>query len=61
MAAMGLGAVLLVKALRHRHQTGPCEKLGKSIDERLKESKLALDKATMQVQNVFEHIKNRKP
>jgi hypothetical protein len=33
----------------------------KEIDERLRESKAALDKATAHVQSVFEQIKNRKP
>jgi hypothetical protein len=36
------------------------EKVGKGIDERLSESMAALNKATAQVQSVFEHIKNRK-
>jgi hypothetical protein len=62
VGAMGVvGTMLIVRAARHRRHTGICEKAGKDIDERLKESKAALDKATAHVQSVFEHIKNPKP
>ena len=62
LIAAGLGSVMLIaKTARHRHPTGMYEKVGKSIDERLRESKEALDRATARVQSVFEHIKNRKP
>jgi hypothetical protein len=37
-----------------------CEEAGRGIDERLRESKVALDKASAHIQNVFEHVKNRK-
>jgi hypothetical protein len=61
VVAVGVvGILLMVKAAQHRNHTGMYEKVGKGIDERLKESKETLDKATAHVQNVFEHIKNRK-
>jgi hypothetical protein len=60
--AMGvIGILLMIKAAKSRHQRGTYEKVGKGLDERLNESKAALDKATAQVLNIFEHIKNRKP
>ena len=59
--AMGVvGIAFMVKVLRPRHPAGMYEKVGKGIDERLKESKTALDKATTHVQSVFDHIRNRK-
>jgi hypothetical protein len=62
LCALGIiGALLLVKMTRHRNLTGMCEKAGKGIDERLKESKAALDTAAAHIQSVFDHIKNRKP
>jgi hypothetical protein len=61
VVVMGVvGILLMVKASRHMHHAGMCEKAGKGIDERLTESKAALDKATAHVQSVFENIKNRK-
>jgi len=56
-----VGIMLMVKGTRHRHQTGRYEKVGTDIDEKLRESREAFDKATAHVQSVFEHIKNRKP
>jgi len=50
---------MIIKAFRNGGCTGMYEKAGKGIDERLKESTAALDKATTHVQSVFEHIKNR--
>jgi hypothetical protein len=61
VGTVGVGIILMVKAARHWHHPGKCEKVGKNIDERLKESKAALDKATAHVQSVYDHIKNRKP
>ena len=52
--------LLTAKIAGRRRESGACEKLGKGIDERLKESKAALEKATAHVQSVFEHIKDRK-
>ncbi len=52
--------VLAIKAVRHQHHSCKCEKTGIGIDERLKESKAALDKAAAHVQSVFEHINNHK-
>jgi hypothetical protein len=61
VVAMGVvGILLMANAARHRRHAGMCEKAGKGIDERLSESKTALEKATAHVQGVFEHIKNRK-
>ena len=54
-----VGILLMVKAVRPRTPAGRYEKVGKGIDERLSESMAALNKATAQVQSVFEHIKNR--
>lgn len=56
-----LGILLMVKAAEGRHHAGICEKAGKGIDERLKESIEALDKVAARVQTVFEHIKNPHP
>lgn len=59
--AMTVFVILLtIKAVLHGHHTGRGEKAGIGIDDRLKESKAALDKAVAHVQDVFEHIKNRK-
>jgi hypothetical protein len=55
------GILLMVKAVRSKRHTGMYEKVGKGIDERLSESKAALNKATAHVQSIFEQIKNRKP
>jgi hypothetical protein len=62
--ALGVvGIVLLGTALRHRRHaaTGAYKKVGKGIDERLRESKGVLDKAVAHVQSVVEQITNRKP
>lgn len=56
-----VGILLMVKVARHRHCAGMYENVGKGLDEKLKESMVALTKATEHVQSVFEHIKNRKP
>ena len=53
-------ALLIFKKARCGHDSGVYEKVGKGIDERLKESMAALDKATSHVQSVFEHIKKVK-
>ncbi len=55
-----LGSMLIFKAMRRRHHMRMYEKVGKGIDDKLKESMAALDKATAHVQAVFEHIKSRK-
>ena len=61
MGAIGwVGTLLIVKAVRPKRPTGTYEKIGKGIDEKLNESKAALDNATAQVHSVFEQIKNRK-
>jgi hypothetical protein len=44
----------------HNHHGAACGKAGKDLDNTLKESMSALDKATTQVKGVFEHIKNMK-
>ena len=54
-----VGILLMVKTAQIRRHMGMYEKVGKGIDERLSESMAALNKATAQVQSVFEHIKNR--
>lgn len=51
--------LLVTRAVRRRHFSGIFEKTGSGIDERLKESKVALEKAAARVQSVFEHIRNR--
>lgn len=60
-AVGAVGALFAVKIARHRHHAGMYERAGKGIDEKLKESKESLDKATSRVQSIFDHIKNRKP
>lgn len=61
VVAMGVvGILLIVNSVRHRKPAGMCEKVGEGIDESVRESKAALEKATVHVQKVFEHIKNRK-
>ena len=52
--------MLMFTAMRHRHHAGACEKAGSGIDEKLKESKTALEKAAAHLQGLLEHIKNRK-
>lgn len=54
------GIVLLGKTLGCRHHAGICEKTGKGLDEKLKESLEALDQAATRVQGVIEHFKSRK-
>jgi hypothetical protein len=56
-----IGVLILVKTTLHRHHSGMYEKVGKSIAEKLKESKAALDMATTHVQGVFDRIRNLKP
>ena len=57
MGAMWIvGILLMVRVTRSRHNAGMYEKARKEIDERLRESKAALDKATAYVQSVFKHI-----
>ncbi len=56
-----VGILLLIKAARYRHHADRYEKVVKDIDERLRESKVALDKATTCFHSIFEYIKNRKP
>jgi hypothetical protein len=53
-------AILIIKNRSVKHSDGMCEEAGRGIDERLRESKAALDKASAHIQNVFEHVKNRK-
>lgn len=61
LGALGAaGVLLIVKATRHRHHMSMYEKVGKGVNEKLKESMAALDKATAHVQTVFEHMKNGK-
>jgi hypothetical protein len=61
VGAVGVvGILLIVKFARHWHQAGMYGKVGKGIEERLKESKEALDNATSHVQRVFEQIKGQK-
>ena len=55
-----IGVLLMSKTRQHAHHTGMYEKAGQGIDEKLMESKVALDKASAHVQSVFEHMKNRK-
>lgn len=54
------GVVLMVKAARQRGHSGRYENMGKSIDEKIRESKEALEKATAHVHGVFEQIRNLK-
>jgi hypothetical protein len=61
VGAMGLvGIILTVRTAQHRHHACMYEKVGKNIDEKLKESMATLEKATAHVKSVFEHIKNLK-
>jgi len=61
LGAMGAAALLLMATTgSRRHHPGMCEEAGKSIDERLKESKVALDNATAHIASVFEKIGSRK-
>lgn len=63
MAGAGLigvvGILLLVKTWKHH--AGLYEKVGKGIDEKMRESKAALERASAHVQQVFEHIKSIRP
>lgn len=61
MSVIGVaGLILMAKNAQHRHCNGTYEKVGQSIDHRLMEARESLEKASVQVQNVFEHIKNMK-
>jgi hypothetical protein len=55
-----VGALFTAKIARRRQHAGMYEKAGKSIDEKLKESKESLDRATSRIQSVFDRIRNRK-
>ena len=52
------GMALMMKSTKEC--PGVCDKVRKGIEESLRESKGARDKATAHVLNIFEHIKNRK-
>lgn len=52
--------MLIFTAVRHRHHIGTGEKTGNRIDNTLKESKTALEKAAAHLLSVLEQIKNRK-
>jgi len=59
--ALGIfSIVLFIKYLLHHHDGIKFEAAGKGIDEKLHESMVALDKATANVQQIFEHIKHLK-
>lgn len=59
-AALGVfGIVLLFKYILH-HNTIKFEATGKGIDQKLHDSMEALDKATANVQQIFENIKHLK-
>ena len=60
LGVTGIVGLLFIKIAWHNHNGTVCEKAGKSLDNTLKESVSALDKATTQVKGVFEHIKNMK-
>jgi hypothetical protein len=51
------GILLIVNAAQNRRHVGMYEKAGKDIDEKLKDSKAILDKATARIQSIFDHIK----
>lgn len=55
-----IGMVLLIKYLLHHHNALQFEKAGKGLDEKLHESMVALDKATANVQQIFQSIKHLK-
>ena len=59
-AIASAGAVLMIEAARNRHHTGTCEKLGKTIDEKLVASRKAIDNATARIHRTVERITNRK-
>ncbi|MBN1128276.1 MAG: hypothetical protein JXA71_04785 [Chitinispirillaceae bacterium] len=56
----GVAVALMVKAAQQRNHPGRYENLGKSVDEKIRESKDALEKATAHVYGVFEQIRNLK-
>jgi len=58
--AGAIGILLIIKSVKYKCRKGMCEKWGKGIDEKLKEAKTGLDKATAHVESVFEHIKTPK-
>jgi hypothetical protein len=53
------GMAFLIKAVWHWQHAIIAEKATKGIDEKLKESKAALDKAFTYAQSVFDRIKSR--
>jgi hypothetical protein len=56
VGALGAAGILfLAHASRHRDHAGRYEKVGKGIDEKVKESKAALDKATARIQSIIAH------
>ncbi|MCU0608553.1 MAG: hypothetical protein MUF22_02140 [Chitinispirillaceae bacterium] len=53
---LGTACILLLFKTKCHHR-GVYEKVGKGIDEKIKESKTALDKAAGHIQSVFDHAK----
>lgn len=52
-----IGLLLIVTTVRHGRHTGMGEKVGKNIDESLRDSKEAFDKATALVRRTLNHAK----
>ena len=60
LGVTGILGLLFLNAAWCRRHMATCQKTGKGLDDTLKESLSALDKATSQVKSVFEHLKGLK-
>ena len=56
-----LGVLFVIKSAHRGGNGNIIDKVGKSLDERLQESRQALDKATKHFQDIVDHIKNQTP
>ncbi|MDD5672716.1 MAG: hypothetical protein PHC61_01010 [Chitinivibrionales bacterium] len=55
----GVGILLYIKFARHLRPKSAYAKVGKGIDDTIKDSVAALETATARLRSVFEHLKNR--
>lgn len=56
----GILGILFIKFARRRRNGNLYAKAGKGLDEKLKESIVALDEAKARVQSAFDHIRDLK-
>ena len=60
LGVTGIVGLLFIKVAWRRRHGNLFAKAGKGLDEKLKESIMALDEAKARVQSAFDHIRNIK-